>query len=387
LKIKNLGVSIKNNPQRWVVKLGSSVVTGNGKRICDGAIDDYANQIDSLLKTGLEIIVVSSGSITEGIRRLGWTNRPNNINQLQAAAAAGQVGLTRAYENAFEKYGRLTAQILLTHEDFSNRKRYLNSRGTMLSLLKNNVVLIINENDTVATEEIKVGDNDTLAALVANQLGADLLIILTDKSGIYDGDPNLFPNAKLIDQAFASDKKLLKVSSGSTSKFGVGGMTTKVRAAKIAASGGANTLITNGFDKDVLIRVAQGESIGTFIKADLPTLKARKQWLSSQLKIKGAFVLDEGAVKAIYGQGKSLLPIGVMEVSGNFGRGDAVVCMSSKRKELAIGLTNYSSADSKKIIGQTSSSIESLIGYVEEPELIHRDNLTLTDSSSPFENI
>ncbi len=318
---------------------------------------------------------------------MGWKSRPHHINQLQAAAAAGQVGLSRAYENAFEKYGRLTAQILLTHEDFSNRKRYLNSRGTLLSLLKNNVIPIINENDTVSTDEIKVGDNDTLAALVANQLGADLLVILTDKSGVFDGDPELFPNAKLINQALASDKKLLQVSSGKTSKFGVGGMTTKVRAAKIAASGGANTLITNGFDEDVLLRLANGESLGTLIKADLPTLTARKQWLSSQLKIKGTFVLDEGAVKAISNKGKSLLPVGVVEVNGNFDRGDAVACINSKRKEMAIGLTNYSSVDSKKIIGRTSSSIESLIGYVEETELIHRDNLTLIDSKSFFENI
>lgn len=318
---------------------------------------------------------------------MGWKSRPHHINQLQAAAAAGQVGLSRAYENAFEKYGRLTAQILLTHEDFSDRKRYLNSRGTLLSLLKNNVIPIINENDTVSTDEIKVGDNDTLAALVANQLGADLLVILTDKSGVFDGDPELFPNAKLINQALASDKKLLQVSSGKTSKFGVGGMTTKVRAAKIAASGGANTLITNGFDEDVLLRLANGESLGTLIKADLPTLTARKQWLSSQLKIKGTFVLDEGAVKAISNKGKSLLPVGVVEVNGNFDRGDAVACINSKRKEMAIGLTNYSSVDSKKIIGRTSSSIESLIGYVEETELIHRDNLTLIDSKSFFENI
>ena len=318
---------------------------------------------------------------------MGWKSRPHHINQLQAAAAAGQVGLSRAYENAFEKYGRLTAQILLTHEDFSDRKRYLNSRGTLLSLLKNNVIPIINENDTVSTDEIKVGDNDTLAALVANQLGADLLVILTDKSGVFDGDPELFPNAKLINQALASDKKLLQVSSGKTSKFGVGGMTTKVRAAKIAASGGANTSITNGFDEDVLLRLANGESLGTLIKADLPTLTARKQWLSSQLKIKGTFVLDEGAVKAISNKGKSLLPVGVVEVNGNFDRGDAVACINSKRKEMAIGLTNYSSVDSKKIIGRTSSSIESLIGYVEETELIHRDNLTLIDSKSFFENI
>ncbi len=256
----------------------------------------------------------------------------------------------------------------------------------MLSLLKNNVVLIINENDTVATEEIKVGDNDTLAAMVANQLGADLLVILTDKCGIYDCDPDLYPQAQLIDFVYASDKKLSRVSSGSTSKYGVGGMATKIRAAKIAASGGANTLITSGFEKDILLRLSSGEELGTFVKADVPKLKARKQWLSSQLKIKGTFVLDEGAIEAIYRNGKSLLPIGVLEVIGNFDRGDAVLCITSNRKKIAIGLTNYSSIDSTKIIGQTSSVIESLIGFVEEPELIHRDNLTLTDSNSSFEN-
>ncbi len=363
------------------------MVTGKGKGLDDGAIESYANQINKLYEDGFEVIVVSSGSIIEGIRRLGWKTRPVQINQLQAAAAAGQVGLIRAYENAFQKQGRLTAQVLLTHEDFSNRKRYLNSRSTMMSLLKNDVILIINENDTVSTDEIKVGDNDTLAAFVANQLGADLLVILTDKSGIYNGDPELFPHAKLINKALASDEELFKVSSSNSSKFGVGGMATKVRAAKIAASGGADTLITNGFDKDVLTRLASGEKFGTFIKADLPTLKAKKQWLSSQLKIKGAFILDEGAVNAVFYQGKSLLPIGVMEVDGSFDRGDAVVCMSSKKQKVAVGLSNYSSIDSKKIIGRTSSEIESLIGYAQENELIHRDNLTLTDSSSDFEKM
>ena len=365
--------------------MGSSLVTGNGKGIHEGAIQSYASQIDILSKAGHEIIVVSSGAIAEGIRRLGWAKRPNHINQLQAAAAAGQVGLIKAYESAFEKFGRLTAQILLTHEDFSHRKRYLNSKSTMLSLLKNNVILIINENDTVATDEIKVGDNDTLAALVANQLAADLLIILTDKSGVYDSDPDINPDAQLISKTFISDKRLSEVSSGNTSKFGVGGMATKIRAAKIAASGGANTVVTNGFEKDVLTRYAKGEQIGTLIKADLPTLSARKQWLSSQLKIKGSYVLDEGAGKAIYENGKSLLPIGVVEVNGDFDRGDTVLCISAKREEMAIGLTNYSSSDAKKIIGQTSSGIESIIGYVEEPELIHRDNLSLTDSNFSFE--
>lgn len=363
------------------------MVTGNGKGIVDGAIDNYASQIDTLAKAGYEIIVVSSGAIAEGIRRLGWTKRPSHINKLQAAAAAGQVGLIRAYESAFEKLGRLTAQILLTHEDFSDRKRYLNSKSTMLSLLREEVILIINENDTVATEEIKVGDNDTLAALVANQLAADLLIILTDKSGVFDADPDLDPDAELINQAFVSDKRLLEVSSRNTSKFGVGGMVTKIRAAKIAASGGANTIVTNGFEKNVLTRYAEGQPIGTLIKADLPTLNAKKQWLSSQLKIKGSFVLDEGAEKAIYENGKSLLPIGVIEVNGDFDRGDTVLCINKRRKKMAIGLTNYSSYDAKKIIGKTSSEIESIIGYVEEPELIHRDNLTLTDSNFSFEKM
>jgi len=387
LKIKKSTNFINLKPQRLVVKLGSSVVTDNGKGIHNGVIDDYAKQIQILSKAGHEIIIVSSGAIAEGVRRLGWVKRPNHINQLQAAAAAGQVGLIRAYESAFEKLGRLTAQILLTHEDFSDRKRYLNSKSTMLSLLKNSVILVINENDTVATEEIKVGDNDTLAALVANQLAADLLIILTDKSGVYDADPDLVPNAGLIEEVFISDKRLLKVSSGNTSKLGVGGMVTKIRAAKIAASGGTNTIITNGFDKDILIRFFEGKKIGTLIKADLPTLSARKQWLLSQLKIKGSYVLDEGAEKAINEHGKSLLPIGVTKVNGDFDRGDAVLCVSIKRKEMAIGLTNYSSADAKKIIGQTSSGIESMIGYIEEPELIHRDNLTLTDSNFSFEKM
>lgn len=387
MKIKKSKNFTKFKPQRWVVKLGSSVVTGNGKGIFDGAIDNYASQIDTLAKAGHEIIVVSSGAIAEGIRRLGWTKRPSHINKLQAAAAAGQVGLIRAYESAFEKLGRLTAQILLTHEDFSDRKRYLNSKSTMLSLLREDVILIINENDTVATEEIKVGDNDTLAALVANQLAADLLIILTDKSGVYDADPDLDPGAELINQALVSDKRLLEVSSRNTSKFGVGGMVTKIRAAKIAASGGANTIVTNGFEKNVLTRYAEGQPIGTLIKADLPILNAKKQWLSSQLKIKGSFVLDEGAEKAIYENGKSLLPIGVIEVNGDFDRGDTVLCINKKRKKMAIGLTNYSSSDAKKIIGKTSSEIESTIGYVEEPELVHRDNLTLTDSNFSFEKM
>ncbi len=362
-------------------------MTGNGSGIDDDVISEYAQQIHTLHSYGYEIIIVSSGSIVEGIRRLGWKKRPKQMNQLQAAASAGQVGLVRAYENAFQKYGLLTSQILLTHEDFSDRKRYLNSQATILSLLKNNVMVIINENDTVATDEIKVGDNDTLAALVANQLGADLLVILTDKAGLYDADPDLSPNAKLIVQALASDKNLFDVSSDTTSKFGVGGMTTKVKAAKIAASGGTNTSIISGFSEKVLIRLAKGESFGTLIKADSPTLKARKQWLSGQLKIKGKFVLDKGAVKAISDLGKSLLPVGVTEVIGDFDRGDAVACVNSENDEFAIGLSNYSCLDSKKIIGKPSSEIETQLGYVEESELIHRDNLCLINFNSSSEKI
>ena len=377
----------ENKLLRWVIKLGSSIVTDGGKGVDTKLITHYAKQISFLQSIGYQIILVSSGSIVEGIRRLKWDVRPKQISQLQAAAAVGQVGMIRVFEEAFQKNEGSIAQILLTHEDFSDRKRYLNSKSTMLTLLKNNVTIIINENDTVSTNEIKVGDNDTLAALVANQLEADLLVILTDQSGIFEENPDINPNAKLIKNLKVSDKKLLKVSSGSTSRLGVGGMITKVKAAKIAAAGGANTVITDGFEQNVLFRLADGESLGTLIKADIPQLRARKQWLSNQLKIKGRFILDEGAESAIFVSGKSLLPIGVVGVEGDFDRGDAVACVNASNDLIAIGLSNYSSADSKKIIGNSSSKIESIIGFVEEPELIHRDNLSLTDFNSSFEKI
>lgn len=366
--------------KRWVVKLGSSLVTNQGRGVDTEAIKAFAGQVAALAAKGHQIVVVSSGAIAEGMKRLGWVRRPHEIHQLQAAAAVGQMGLAQAYEAGFLSHGLKTAQVLLTHEDMRDRGRYLNARATLLTLLELGVVPVVNENDTVTTSEIKLGDNDTLAALVTNLLEAELLVILTDQKGLYQTDPRRDPNAKRIDRARANDASLLAMAGGAGSSIGTGGMSTKVLAAQRAARSGAHTVIAGGQEPEVLLQISVGQALGTLLTADIPVLTARKQWMADQLQLKGRLVLDDGAVTVLLEKGKSLLPIGVKAVVGSFGRGDVVLCVDAAGQELARGLVNYSDSETRRIMGWPSSQIEELLGFVEEPELIHRDNLVLTSS-------
>jgi glutamate 5-kinase len=359
--------------------VGSSLVTDGGKGIDPQAIANWAAQIAVLRAQGREVLLVSSGAIAEGMKRLGWASRPHQIHELQAAAAVGQMGLAQAYESGFAKWKMKTAQILLTHEDISDRRRYLNARSTLHTLLQLGVVPIINENDTVVTDEIKLGDNDTLAALVTNLIEADVLVILTDQPGLYTEDPRKNAQAEFITQGRASDPGLIEMAGGAGSAIGTGGMATKVRAAQRAARSGAATIIASGLEPQVLARLAAGDVLGTCLEADLAPVAARKQWIADQLQLRGRLMLDEGAVKVLCGQGKSLLPIGVVSVSGEFERGDVVACVSPDGREVARGLVNYGASDARRIMKQPSSEIESILGFVEEPELIHRDNLILLD--------
>jgi glutamate 5-kinase len=370
----------QSSAKRWVVKLGSSLVTNQGRGIDRQAIEAFAGQVAALAAKGHQLVVVSSGAIAEGMKRLGWSQRPHEIHQLQAAAAVGQMGLAQAYEAGFLSHGLKTAQVLLTHEDMRDRGRYLNARATLTTLLELGVVPVVNENDTVTTSEIKLGDNDTLAALVTNLLEAELLVILTDQKGLYETDPRRNANARLIDRARANDQDLLAMAGGAGSSIGTGGMSTKVLAAQRAARSGAHTVISSGQEPQVLLRLAQGEPIGTLLTADIPVLTARKQWMADQLQLKGRLVLDDGAVAVLLEKGKSLLPIGVKAVVGNFGRGDVVLCLDAAGREVARGLVNYADGETRRIMGRPSSQIEELLGFVEEPELIHRDNLVLTSS-------
>ena len=363
--------------QRLVVKVGSSLVTNEGKGLDAEAISRWGAQFAELRRQGKDVVMVSSGAIAEGMKRLGWTKRPNEIHELQAAAAVGQMGLAHVYEKAFREHDLATAQVLLTHEDLADRKRYLNARSTLLTLLKHRVVPIINENDTVVTDEIKVGDNDTLGALVANLIDADVLIILTDQEGLFTADPRKDPQAQLLSAVPAGDPLLEAMAGGAGSSIGKGGMITKVLAAKRAASRGAHTVVASGRQDRVLERLAAGEVLGTQFIAQTQPLAARKQWLQDHLQLKGAMVLDTGAVKALLDGGKSLLPIGVAEVQGDFQRGEAVAILDANGKEIARGLSNYASSEARMIMRKPSSDIESILGFVEEPELIHRDNLVL----------
>ena len=373
------GRALIRSAQRWVIKVGSSLVTDGGKGIDPQAIANWAAQIAVLRAQGREVLLVSSGAIAEGMKRLGWASRPHQIHELQAAAAVGQMGLAQAYESGFAKWKMKTAQILLTHEDISDRRRYLNARSTLHTLLQLGVVPIINENDTVVTDEIKLGDNDTLAALVTNLIEADVLVILTDQPGLYTEDPRKNAQAEFITQGRASDPGLIEMAGGAGSAIGTGGMATKVRAAQRAARSGAATIIASGLEPQVLARLAAGDVLGTCLEADLAPVAARKQWIADQLQLRGRLMLDEGAVKVLCGQGKSLLPIGVVSVSGEFERGDVVACVSPDGREVARGLVNYGASDARRIVKQPSSEIESILGFVEEPELIHRDNLILLD--------
>jgi glutamate 5-kinase len=363
--------------RRWVVKVGSALVTNEGRGLDPVAIDHWGQQIGRLRELGKEVVMVSSGAIAEGIKRLGWPSRPSEIHELQAAAAVGQMGLAQVYETCFREHGLQTAQILLTHEDLADRRRYLNARSTLRTLLSHGVVPIINENDTVVTDEIKFGDNDTLGALVANLIDADALVILTDQSGLYTADPRRDPQARLLPRVVAGDPALEAMAGGAGSSIGRGGMITKVLAAKRAAWGGVSTVVCSGREPDVLVRLAQGESVGTEFVPQTPRLAARKQWLADHLQTRGSVSVDEGAVRALQRDGKSLLPIGVIEVVGEFERGEVVSVCSSDGVEVARGLINYGAADARRIARRPSTEIESVLGYTEEPELIHRDNLVL----------
>jgi len=363
--------------RRLVIKVGSSLVTDEGRGLDRAAIAQWAEQIAALRAAGKQVLLVSSGAIAEGMQRLGWARRPREVHELQAAAAVGQMGLAQAYESCFAALGIRTAQILLTHADLADRVRYLNGRSTLFTLLELGVVPVINENDTVVTDEIKFGDNDTLAALTANLVEADALVILTDQAGLYSADPRRNPDASLLQEVRAGDPRLEAIAGGTGSQIARGGMITKVLAAKRAARSGASTVIASGRETDVLIRLAQGERLGTQLLASTEVLTARKQWLADHLQVKGSVHLDQGAVRALVNERKSLLPIGVVEVNGDFARGDVITCLGTDRREVARGLANYSSDQARRIAGRPSAEIESVLGFVEERELIHRDNLVI----------
>src|SRR5438874_3469055 len=369
--------SIVARARRLVIKLGSTLVTNDGRGIDHAAVGRWAEEIAALKRSGREVVLVSSGAIVEGMQRLGWTKRPAAIHALQAAAAVGQMGLVQAYEAAFSRFGLHTAQILLTHEDLADRRRYLNARSTLLTLLTLGVIPVINENDTVTTDEIRLGDNDTLGALVTNLIEADVLVLLTDQDGLYSADPRKNPAATLVRQAHAGDPALEAMASGTGTAFGKGGMLTKVLAAKRAARSGASTVIAGGRLDKVLSRLAAGEAIGTELVAETMMLAARKQWLADHLRLAGRLTLDAGAVRALAREGKSLLPIGVVACEGQFERGEVVGCCDPDGREIARGLINYSAAETQRILRKPSSEIEATLGYVDEPELIHRDNLVL----------
>jgi glutamate 5-kinase len=363
--------------RRIVIKVGSSLVTDEGRGLDRVAISRWGNEIAALCAQGKQVVVVSSGAVAEGMKRLGWSRRPREMHELQAAAAVGQMGLAQVYESCFSEHGLRTAQVLLTHEDLADRRRYLNARSTLRTLIELSVIPIINENDTVVTDEIKFGDNDTLGALVTNLIDADALVILTDQQGLYTADPRRDPSAQLLPAVRAVDPRLEAIAGGTGSSIAKGGMITKVRAAQRAARGGANTVVASGRLEGVLPRLAAGEPLGTQFIADIPRLAARKQWMADHLQLRGAVTIDDGAVRALKTDGRSLLPIGVVEVQGDYERGEVIAIRNRHGEELGRGLSNYSSADTRRIMRHPSSEIESILGYIEEPELIHRDDLVL----------
>ena len=369
--------SILRKAKRVVVKVGSSLVTNEGRGLDEAAIGEWCRQIAQLVRQDCEVIMVSSGAIAEGMKRLGWTQRPHAINELQAAAAVGQMGLAPMYETKLRENGLGSAQVLLTHADLADRERYLNARSTLLTLIGLGVVPVINENDTVVNDEIKFGDNDTLGALVANLVEADALIILTDQPGLFSADPRKDPAAQLVEQARAGDPALEAMAGGAGSSIGRGGMITKILAAKRAAGSGASTVIAWGREPDALIRLKNGESIGTLLVAPTQKTRARKQWIADHLQMRGAVWVDAGAAAKVREEGKSLLPIGVLDVLGGFERGAVVSCLDREGKEVARGLVNYDAAELRRIAGRPSGEIEAILGYVNEPELIHRDNLVI----------
>jgi glutamate 5-kinase len=370
-------VSVVREASRLVVKVGSSLVTNGGQGLDQAALAQWAEQIAALARSGKQVLLVSSGAVAEGMQRLGWKRRPKALHDLQAAAAVGQMGLVQAYETCFRKHDLQTAQILLTHEDLADRSRYLNARSTLRTLLSLSIIPIINENDTVATDEIRFGDNDTLGSLVTNLVEAEVLVILTDQPGLYTADPRKDTSATLVSEARAGDPALEAMAGGAGSAIGSGGMLTKILAAKRAARSGAHTVIASGREPQVLVRLAAGERIGSQLIAETPTLAARKQWLADHLQLRGRLFLDAGAVRALKADGKSLLPIGVQDVQGEFERGEVVSCVDVAGREIARGLVNYSAAETRRILRTPSAEIEARLGYVDESELIHRDNLVL----------
>jgi glutamate 5-kinase len=366
------------NAKRIVVKVGSSLVTNEGRGLDAAAIGTWCQQMSVLASQGREMVMVSSGAIAEGMKRLGWSSRPKEIHELQAAAAVGQMGLAQIYETQLRAHGMGSAQVLLTHADLADRERYLNARSTLLTLLGLNVIPVINENDTVVTDEIKFGDNDTLGALVANLIEADALVILTDQKGLYSADPRKDSSARFIHEAEAGTPELELMAGGAGSNIGRGGMITKVLAAKRAAGSGASTVIAWGREPDVLVRLSSGESIGTTLTASTPKLAARKQWMADHLQLRGVVVVDDGAAAKLRDEGKSLLPIGMIEVQGEFVRGDVIAVRNLAGREVARGLANYASFEARLISRKPSSEFERLLGFTGEPEMIHRDNLVLT---------
>lgn len=373
----NTASTVLRDAQRIVVKVGSSLVTNEGRGLDETAIGEWCRQMAILVQGGREVIMVSSGAIAEGMKRLGWVNRPHEIHELQAAAAVGQMGLAHMYETKLRENGLGSAQVLLTHADLADRERYLNARSTLLTLLKLGVVPVINENDTVVNDEIKFGDNDTLGALVANLVEADALVILTDQKGLFTADPRKDPAAQFVHEAKAGDPALEAMAGGAGSSLGRGGMITKILAAKRAAGSGASTVIAWGREPDVLVRLGEGVAIGTLLVAQTQKMQARKQWIADHLQLRGSVMVDAGAVTKLRDEGKSLLPIGMTAVDGDFSRGDVIAIRDTAGLEMARGLANYASAEARLICRKPSSEFERLLGYVAEPEMVHRDNLVL----------
>jgi glutamate 5-kinase len=370
--------SVTAAARRIVVKVGSSLVTNEGRGLDEAAIGEWCRQMAELVRQGREVIMVSSGAIAEGMKRLGWATRPNEIHELQAAAAVGQMGLAHMYETQLRQQGLGSAQVLLTHADLADRERYLNARSTLLTLLAHGVLPVINENDTVVNDEIKFGDNDTLGALVANLVEADLLVILTDQKGLYSADPRKDPNARFIDQARAGDPELESMAGGAGSSIGKGGMITKILAAKRASGSGASTVIAWGREPDALIRLAAGESLGTLLVAQTAKQQARKQWMADHLQLRGSVTIDAGAVLKVVTEGKSLLPIGMTAVEGEFLRGEVIAIRDPNGLEVARGLANYAAAEARLLCKKPSAEFQDLLGYTGEPEMVHRDNLVLS---------
>jgi len=370
--------TVLRDARRIVVKVGSSLVTNEGRGLDEQAIGEWCRQLSALVRDGREVIMVSSGAIAEGMKRLGWTARPQELHELQAAAAVGQMGLAHMYETKLRENGLRSAQVLLTHADLADRERYLNARSTLLTLLTHGVLPVINENDTVVNDEIKFGDNDTLGALVANLVEADALIILTDQKGLYTADPRRDPSATFVHEARAGDVKLEDMAGGAGSSIGKGGMITKILAAKRAAGSGASTVIAWGREPDALLRLTQGEAIGTLLVAQTQKQQARKQWMADHLQLRGSVTIDDGAVSKLKGEGSSLLPIGMTGVDGDFSRGEVIAILDSQSQEVARGLANYAAAEARLLCRKPSSQMSELLGYAAEPEMVHRDNLVLS---------